>query len=108
MLWEGFVSIMDKTGLGDALLKATGHRKYGLKYEDLYIETMDVQEALSRLPKEVLSDRDDRLKVALVLTASKKVLPDDQWLKPEEDRVYLAPYLDQVVKERLMRENYRN
>lgn len=43
------------------------YRRYGLHFEDLLIETPDVADALRRLPRDVLSDRDDRIKRAFVL-----------------------------------------
>jgi len=83
------------------------YRTYGLKFEDLLLETPDVQEAINRLPKEVLSDRDDRIKQALVLNCMGDILPKKDWTKPEEDTPYLATYLEEVVQERRDREHFR-
>lgn len=66
-----------------------------------------MQAALNRLPKDVLSDRDDRIKQALVLHTGGDQLPQEKWTKAEEDLPYLAPYLAQVVQERRDREAFR-
>lgn len=86
---------------------AMNYRRYGLRFEDLLVETPDVQVALSRLPKDVLSDRDDRIKQAIVLHAGGDQLPKDQWTSEATDLPYLAPYLAQVVQERRDREAFR-
>jgi hypothetical protein len=44
----------------------------GLRYEDLYIETADVRLALSRLPKEAIVAREQRLKRAMDLSMKHK------------------------------------
>ena len=44
----------------------------GLLYEDVLIETEEVKLALSRLPKELLDARDQRLKRAMVLSSQSK------------------------------------
>lgn len=96
-----------------------GYRKYGIlcefrlftlvgyRYEDILIEVPDTAQALTRLPPEILSDRDDRLKEGLVLSASGKILPKERWTTTEQDKPYLAPYLAQIVQERRDREAFR-
>lgn len=44
----------------------------GLLYEDLLVETEEVKLALSRLPKDVLNAREQRLKRAMVLSSQYK------------------------------------
>jgi len=107
-MYDAFGRLLKSIGVVDRYVKAMGHRQYGLKVEDLIMETPDVQDALMRLPKEVLSDRDDRIKLAHVLNSARKILPEDKWLKPEEDKAYLAPYIEMVVNERFMRQTYRD
>ncbi|QRV87544.1 ubiquinol-cytochrome C reductase complex 14kD subunit [Ceratobasidium sp. AG-Ba] len=80
--------------------RAVGHRRMGLRYDDLLIEERsDVQKALSRLPEKEAYDRAFRQRVAVQQSVLHKDLPKDQWLKPEEDIRYLKPYVDQVAKE---------
>jgi len=86
---------------------AMNYRRYGLRFEDVLLETPDVREALTRLPKDVLSARDDRIKQALVLHTGGDQLPRDQWTGEDDDLPYLAPYLAQVVQERRDREAFR-
>jgi len=71
----------------------------GLRYEDLYIETADVKLALSRLPKEALVARDQRLKRAMDLSMKHKFLPDDVvmlHLEQSVTRSYLAPHVEAI------------
>lgn len=79
----------------------------GLHFEDILAETPAVAQALERVPGEVLSDRDDRLKQALVLHAAGDVLPKDNWATAATDKAYMAPYLIQTVQERRDREAFR-
>jgi len=87
--------------------KAMGHRKYGFHFEDVLFENPDIQKALERVPGEVLSDRDDRTKEALVASGSGDILPRERWVKAEDDKPYLAPYLTRVITERRDRELFR-
>ncbi|KAG9123136.1 Cytochrome b-c1 complex subunit 7 [Ceratobasidium sp. 392] len=80
--------------------RAVGHRRMGLRYDDLLIEERsDMQRALSRLPEKVSYDRAFRQRVAFQQSILHKDLPKDKWLKPEDDVRYLKPYVDQVAKE---------
>lgn len=63
-------------------------------------------EALRRLPEHVVDERNFRLVRAMHLSMNKNILPKDQWIKWEEDNRYLSPTLEQVVKERLEREEW--
>jgi hypothetical protein len=47
----------------------------GLKYQDLIVETPEVQKALSRLPEDTLIARDRRFKRALDISFKRKPLP---------------------------------
>eukprot|EP00275_Glaucocystis_incrassata_P000738 EC120482.1.p1 GENE.EC120482.1~~EC120482.1.p1 ORF type:complete len:146 (+),score=32.24 EC120482.1:60-497(+) len=75
-------------------------RKYGLRFEDLMIETDDVIEALKRLPPEVLEARNLRVKRACDLAMKKTYLPEfiQAGQKPYES--YLAKTLAEVRAER--------
>ncbi|KDN48160.1 hypothetical protein RSAG8_03176, partial [Rhizoctonia solani AG-8 WAC10335] len=80
--------------------QTTGHRKMGLRYDDLLIEERaDVQRAISRLPENESYDRAYRQKVAVQQSLLHKNLSKDQWLKPENDVRYLKPYVEQAAKE---------
>jgi len=68
----------------------------GLLYEDLLVETADVKLALSRLPKEVLAAREQRLKRALILGSQQRYLPDEVAVKIDPFEKYLAPYITAV------------
>lgn len=49
----------------------------GLKYQDLIVETPEVQKALSRLPEDVIVARDRRFKRALDISFKRKPLPEE-------------------------------
>jgi len=105
--YQRLMELVRGSNLDRMYAKAMNYQRYGLLYEDLLVETPDVRAALLRLPKDVLSDRDDRIKQALVLHAAGDQLPRDQWTNEETDQPYLAPYLAQVVQERRDREAFR-
>lgn len=69
-------------------------------------ENEDVKEALRRLPQQLQDERTFRLIRAAQLSLVKQTLPKEQWTKYEEDQKYLQPYLQEVVKERLEREQF--
>ncbi|ORZ30658.1 cytochrome b-c1 complex subunit 7 [Catenaria anguillulae PL171] len=88
---------------------AAGYRQLGLKYDDIIMEESPVvQEALRRLPREVLADRTYRHRRAFQLSLSHSVLPKEQWTKAEEDKPYLTPYIDMVEKEFAEKAKYDN
>ncbi|KAJ1625328.1 cytochrome b-c1 complex subunit 7 [Pavlovales sp. CCMP2436] len=73
--------------------------KVGLRYEDLYIETADVKLALSRLPKEALVAREQRLMRAMDISMKHKFLPDhiaQLHLEQSVSRSYLAPHVEAI------------
>lgn len=74
--------------------------------DDILHEDEDVQEALRRLPKNLLHERNYRILRAVQLSIQKDILPKEQWTKLEEDVLYLQPYLKEVKKEREERENW--
>ena len=72
----------------------------GLLYEDVLVETADVKLALSRLPKDVLMAREQRLKRALVLSSQQRYLPEEVAEKIDPYATYLNPYLIAVEDEK--------
>jgi len=96
-----------KSGFTSKYLGWMGYRKFGLRFEDILIESPEIARALTLLPKDVLSDRDDRIKQAFVLSAGGDMLPKEQQTKPQDDVPYLAPYLHLVVQENLDRKHFR-
>ena len=87
-------------GVSAWVIRASGYQKLGLRREDLYMEDRpEVQEAIRRLPEEEQYERLFRLKRALDLSMKKAILPLDQWTTPEQDILYLKPYILQVQKE---------
>ncbi|KAL6265168.1 cytochrome b-c1 complex subunit 7-like [Pogonomyrmex barbatus] len=84
----------------------SGYNKLGLWHDDLLHENDDVVEALRRLPQEIKDQRAFRIIRAMQLDACKRILPQEQWTKMEEDIRYLRPYVDEVIKERKERENW--
>ncbi|XP_015711397.1 cytochrome b-c1 complex subunit 7 [Coturnix japonica] len=83
---------------------AAGFNKYGLMRDDTLYEDEDVKEALKRLPEDLYNERMFRIKRALDLSLKHRILPKEQWVKYEEDKPYLEPYLKEVIRERLERE----
>uniref|UniRef100_U3IZ44 Cytochrome b-c1 complex subunit 7 n=3 Tax=Anatinae TaxID=2068716 RepID=U3IZ44_ANAPP len=83
---------------------AAGFNKLGLMRDDTFYEDDDVKEALKRLPEDLYNERMFRIKRALDLSLKHQILPKDQWVKYEEDKHYLEPYLKEVIRERLERE----
>ncbi|KAI1173154.1 ubiquinol-cytochrome C reductase complex 14kD subunit-domain-containing protein [Nemania sp. FL0916] len=76
---------------------AAGYRQLGLRFDDLIIEENEqVLAALKRLPPQEAYDRVYRLRRALQCSVSHKLLPKEQWTKPEEDIRYLTPILEQL------------
>lgn len=82
----------------------SGYRQLGLRADDLIPEENDVvQQAIKRLPAQVNYDRVYRMRRAVQLSLQHKLLPKDQWTKPEEDTPYLLPLIKQIeaeIKER--------
>jgi len=84
-----------------------GYRKFGLKYDDLCPEENDhVQRALGRLTTRESYDRAFRIKTASHQSVLHKDLPKDQWLPASEDKRYLKPHLEDVLKENAERKDW--
>jgi ubiquinol-cytochrome c reductase subunit 7 len=88
------------------------------------------REALRRLPKDVYIERQYRLTRAINLSAIKSVLPESEWIKPDDvncfifriecetlsqnssfflkkkDLSYLKPFIEQVVAERQEKDDW--
>ncbi|XP_028851182.1 cytochrome b-c1 complex subunit 7 [Denticeps clupeoides] len=84
-----------------------GFNKLGLLRDDTMYEDTDVKEAVRRLPENVYNDRMFRIKRALDLSMKHQILPKQQWTKFEEDKHYLEPYLKEVIRERVEREEWQ-
>lgn len=80
----------------------------GLLHNDCLYETPDVKEALKRLPPKILDERAYRQIRAMNLSATHRILPKEQWTKWDEDVRYLEPYLEEVERERLEREDWED
>jgi len=77
-----------------------GYRQMGLKYDDLLIEeNPTVQRALNRLTPREKYDRAYRFKIASQSSLLHKSLPKEQWVSASEDKRYLKPHVEEVVKE---------
>ncbi|KAG8935934.1 Cytochrome b-c1 complex subunit 7 [Tulasnella sp. 419] len=83
--------------LAQAYARAVGHRKVGVRYDDLLVEERpDVQKALGRLSDKESYDRIYRLKRCIQQSILHTDLPKDQWLDPKDDIRYLAPIVKEV------------
>ncbi|KAL8802579.1 MAG: hypothetical protein Q9182_003744 [Xanthomendoza sp. 2 TL-2023] len=79
---------------------AAGYRKIGLRADDLIPEESDtVMLALKRLPPKEAYDRVFRIRRAMQCSVSHTLLPKDQQTKPEEDYLYLTPYIREIEAE---------
>ncbi|CAK7265428.1 Cytochrome b-c1 complex subunit 7, mitochondrial [Sporothrix epigloea] len=81
-----------------------GYRQMGLRADDLIPEENDVvQQAIKRLPAQENYDRIFRMRRAVQLSLQHKLLPKNQWTKPEDDKPYLLPLIHEIeaeIKER--------
>jgi hypothetical protein len=70
--------------MGEKAKENSQWRKLGLLTDDMITEENDiVQEALKRLPDDILHARYARYKVALHTNLLRRKLPEDQWVKSE-------------------------
>jgi len=77
-----------------------GYRQMGLKYDDLLVEeNPTVQRALNRLTPREKYDRAYRSKIASHSSLLHKPLPKEQWVPASEDKRYLKPHVEEVVRE---------
>ncbi|KAM4057744.1 ubiquinol-cytochrome C reductase complex 14kD subunit [Hirsutella rhossiliensis] len=82
--------------MADWYANAAGYRKLGLRYDDLLEEEREsVQIALKRLSPKEAYERVYRIRRSTQCSYQHKLLPRDQWTKPEED----TPYLRRIVEE---------
>lgn len=80
----------------------------GLLRDDCLYEDEDVEEALRRLPNHIVDERNFRMVRAIQLSLQKIYLPKEEWVKFEDDKLYLTPIVEIVKKERLEREKWEN
>ncbi|KFA61388.1 hypothetical protein S40285_03607 [Stachybotrys chlorohalonatus IBT 40285] len=79
---------------------AAGYRQVGLRYDDLLEEEREAtQIALKRLSPKEAYERIYRIRRAQQCSYQHKILPRDQWTKPEDDIRYMKPILEQVEAE---------
>ncbi|XP_030760096.1 cytochrome b-c1 complex subunit 7-like [Sitophilus oryzae] len=104
------VSLVQKRFMSSALQKwayqLSGFNKYGLHRDDLLHENEDVKVALKRLPQDVVDQRNYRLLRATQLSIQKDILPKNQWTKLEDDKLYLTPLVEDVIREREEQEEW--
>lgn len=62
-------------------------------------ENADVLKALGRLTPKESYDRIYRIRRATQLSLQQKILPKNEWTKPEEDAQYLSPILEAIEAE---------
>jgi len=67
-----------------------------------------VKEAISRLPQHLVDERNFRIRRAMDLCSAKKILPEEQWTKWEEDVKYLDPYIEEVRREREEKDDWNS
>ncbi|KAK8952668.1 hypothetical protein KSP40_PGU000204 [Platanthera guangdongensis] len=81
-------------------------RNYGLRYDDLYdpYYELDINEALNRLPREIVDARNQRLKRAMDLSMKHQYLPEEMQKLQTPFRSYLQDMLAFVKKERAERD----
>jgi len=71
--------------LAEWYANAAGHRKLGLRYDDLLSEENEVgHRAVARLSPAQSYERIFRLRRAMQYSLMQKVLPEKEWTKPEE------------------------
>ncbi|OLY80537.1 Cytochrome b-c1 complex subunit 7 [Smittium mucronatum] len=93
--------------LANIWANASGYRRLGLVYDDLIIEeSPEAQEALRRLPADVMAARILRMRRAFQCSLMHVELPPNEWTKPEMDKKYFSPVLDQVKAEFKEREMF--
>lgn len=80
----------------------------GLLRDDCLYEDQDVEEALRRIPRHLVDERNYRLLRAIQLSIQKTILPKEEWTKCHEDVLYLSPMVNQVRREREEREKWES
>ncbi|CAM8898021.1 unnamed protein product [Rhodiola kirilowii] len=97
---KNFLAAMHNKALSSRL------RKYGLRYDDLYDPTydLDIKESLNRLPRQVVDARNQRHKRAMDLSMKHQYLPEELQAMQTPFRSYLNDMLMLVKGERAERE----
>ncbi|KAJ1443500.1 ubiquinol:cytochrome c oxidoreductase 14 kDa subunit [Ochromonadaceae sp. CCMP2298] len=95
-----FKSVFDRIASSYRGIVAARLRTYGLRYDDLLIETPDMHKALSRTDADVRLARERRIKRAFDLSAKKKALPIEIAMKDEPMKMYLNGQIDVAIAER--------
>merc|ERR1711934_283579 len=100
---------MAKRGMFDAILTPMANvymgmygkqlKKFGLRFEDVYVETPEVMEAVGRLSPAEQEERSMRIKRAIDLSFKKTYLPSGMQAAHDPFKVYLADNLKQVEDE---------
>ncbi|KAI8324457.1 14 kDa subunit of cytochrome bd ubiquinol oxidase [Martensiomyces pterosporus] len=81
----------------------------GLRYDDLLKEeTPLIQEAVNRLSREEIDNRNYRHKRAFQLSLAHQELPRAQWTNPAEDYQYLQPVIEEVRLEHAERDAFNS
>lgn len=94
--------------MGEWYRNACGHRRLGLRYEDILEDFHpEVKEAIRRLPSEARQGRYVRQKVSIDTSMKMSILPKDQWVQPAEDIPYLRPHLRQIRQDKKERMAWR-
>ena len=81
---------------------------YGLKLEDAYVESPDLEKALKRIDPQALVEREMRIKRAFDLSAKRKELPQEMQAKVDPLGLYLEDHLEIAKKDREEREQLNN
>lgn len=95
------------TALQKWVYNLSGFNKYGLWRDDVLDEDDNVKEALRRLPQRLIDDRNYRILRAVQLSLKKDILPKEQWTKLEDDKLYLTPLINEVIKEKREQEEWQ-
>ncbi|GAA5971712.1 hypothetical protein JCM11641_000695 [Rhodosporidiobolus odoratus] len=93
--------------LADRYANVAGYRAHGLLYDDILLEeSAVVQKALGRISEREAYDRAFRLRTASMASIAHEELPKAEWVKPEEDKRYIKPYVLEVEAENAERVRY--
>merc|ERR1719199_1355893 len=74
-------------------------KKYGLRFEDIYCETPEVMEAVSRISPAEQEARSMRIRRAVDLSFKRTYLPEEMQDAHQPFQVYLTPAIKQIEKE---------
>merc|ERR1712139_64742 len=94
-----FTPVLDVAANMYARMLGTQLKKYGLRFEDIHVETPQVQEAVRRLPPQEQEERSMRIRRAADLSFKKTYLPESMQAQHEPFKVYMMPTLKQVEQE---------